>query len=127
MMVNDPIADMLTRIRNSHSAMRREVVIPCSNIKESMASLMKEEGYITDYSVEERDIKVTLKYAKGRPAISGLKRISKPGRRIYIGVEDIPSVRNGLGICIISTSQGLMTGETAKEKKFGGELLCEIW
>lgn len=127
MMVNDPIADMLTRIRNAHRAMRRDVIIPRSRIKESMARLLQEEGYISGYSLDDRSIKVDLKYAEGRPAITDLKRISKPGRRIYIGSRDIPRVQNGLGICIVSTSQGLMAGAVAKEKNCGGELLCEIW
>ncbi len=127
MAVVDPIADMLTRIRNAHGAIHKKVLIPYSKMKVSIAEILKNEGYINDFAVQDKDIKVTLKYAKGRPLISGLKRISTPGRRVYVGVEDIPQVQNGLGICILSTSQGVMEGGAAREKKVGGELLCEIW
>lgn len=126
-MMTDPIADMLTRIRNAHLALHKEVSVPRSKIKESMAEILKEEGYITDYTVDENAIVITLKYFKGKPVIEGLKRLSKPGRRVYVGANDIPKVQNGLGICILSTSHGVLAGNQAHQMKVGGELLCEIW
>lgn len=125
--MTDPIADMLTRIRNAHLALHKEVSVPRSKIKESMAEILKEEGYITDYTVDNGAIVITLKYFKGKPVIAGLKRLSKPGRRVYVGANDIPKVQNGLGICILSTSRGVLEGNRAREQKAGGELLCEIW
>lgn len=127
MAVTDPVADMLTRIRNAAGVLHKDVSIPRSNLKEAVASILKEQGYIVDYAVSEREITVDLKYVKGKSIFSGLKRISKPGRRIYVGAEDIPRVQNGLGICIVSTSKGLLDGESARESKVGGELMCEIW
>lgn len=127
MAVTDPIADMLTRVRNAHGALHREVRIPKSKMKLALAGILKDEGYIADYSEDEKDIRIMLRYNRGKPLISGLKRVSKPGRRVYVGVHDIPRVQNGLGICILSTSQGVMAGQTAQEKRVGGELLCEIW
>ena len=126
-MLTDPIADMLTRIRNAHLALHKEVSVPRSKMKEAMASILKQEGYVEDVTVDDRNITIALKYVKGRPAITGLKRISKPGRRVYVGAHQIPRVQNGLGICILSTSRGVLDGMTAHEKKVGGELLCEIW
>jgi len=126
-MLTDPIADMLTRIRNAHLALHKEVSVPRSKMKEAMASILKQEGYVEDVRVEERDITIELKYVKGRPAITGLKRISKPGRRVYVGSDEIPRVQNGLGICILSTSRGVLDGMAAQEGKTGGELLCEVW
>ena len=126
-MLTDPIADMLTRIRNAHLALHREVSVPRSKMKESLAAILKQEGYIEDVATEEGSIKLTLKYFKGKPVISGLKRVSKPGRRVYVGMHEIPKVQNGLGICILSTSRGVMDGNSAHESKVGGELLCEIW
>ncbi|WP_320169254.1 30S ribosomal protein S8 [Maridesulfovibrio sp.] len=127
MPVVDPIADMLTRIRNAHGAYHKSVCIPGSNIKTAIAGILKEEGYISDFETEGRDISLTLKYVDGKALISGMKKISKPGRRVFVGVEDIPSVLNGLGICILSTSKGVVDGAKAKELNVGGELLCEIW
>lgn len=127
MAVVDPIADMLTRIRNAHGAFHKSVSIPTSKGKVAIAEILKAEGYIADYAVEGREINVTLKYAEGRSIISGLKKVSKPGRRVYCGAKEIPSVQNGLGICILSTSAGLLEGTQAREKNMGGELLCEIW
>lgn len=127
MSVTDPIADMLARIRNAHHALHKKVVMPHSKMKEAMAGILKSQGYIDEFEVAERDLMITLKYAKGRPLISGLKRVSKPGRRIYVGAHDIPRVQNGLGICILSTSHGIMDGIAAKSANVGGELLCEIW
>ena len=126
-MLTDPIADMLTRIRNAHLALHKEVSVPRSKMKEAMATILKQEGYVEDVSVSERDITIELKYVKGRPAIAGLKRVSKPGRRVYVNSRQIPRVQNGLGICILSTSRGVLDGMTAHTEKTGGELLCEVW
>ena len=127
-MMTDPIADMLTRISNAHLALHKEVSVPRSKIKLVIAEILKEEGYVEDVAAEDdASIKLTLKYSKGTPGIHGLKKISKPGRRVYVGAGEIPSVQNGLGICIVSTSSGVLTGGAAREKNVGGELLCEIW
>ena len=126
-MLTDPIADMLTRIRNAHLALHKEVSVPRSKMKEAMATILKQEGYVEDVTVDERNITIALKYVKGRPAITGLKRISKPGRRVYVGAHQIPRVQNGLGICILSTSRGVLDDMTAQADKTGGELLCEVW
>ena len=126
-MLTDPIADMLTRIRNAHLALHTEVNIPRSKMKVALATILKQEGYIDEVSVDERNIAVKLKYIDGKSAIAGLKRISTPGRRVYVNSREIPKVQNGLGICILSTSSGVLDGNTALEKKVGGELLCEIW
>lgn len=126
-MLTDPIADMLTRIRNAHLALHKEVSVPRSKMKEAMASILKQEGYVEDITVDDRNITIALKYVKGRPAINGLKRISKPGRRVYVSAYQIPRVQNGLGICILSTSRGVLDGMTASAGKTGGELLCEVW
>ena len=126
-MLTDPIADMLTRIRNAHLALHKEVSVPRSKMKEAMASILKQEGYVEDVTVDDCNITIALKYVKGRPAITGLKRISKPGRRVYVGAHQIPRVQNGLGICILSTSRGVLDGMTAHADKTGGELLCEVW
>lgn len=127
MAVVDPIADMLARIRNAYGAYHTTVAIPASKVKEAIAGILKAEGYVTDYSVEGGDISITLKYTDGKPLIEGLKKVSKPGRRVYVGAQDIPRVQNGLGICILSTSGGVFEGAQAREKNMGGELLCEIW
>ncbi|MDL2271695.1 30S ribosomal protein S8 [Desulfovibrio sp. OttesenSCG-928-I05] len=127
-MVTDPIADMLTRIRNAHLALHKEVSVPRSKMKVALAHILKQEGYVDSVTDEEgQDIKIQLRYHKGKAAIEGLKRISTPGRRVYVGHNEIPKVQNGLGICILSTSSGVMDGQTAHERKVGGELLCEIW
>ena len=126
-MLTDPIADMLTRIRNAHLALHKEVRVPSSKMKESIAAILKQEGYVDEVTVNGKTITIVLKYHKGRPAISGLKRVSTPGRRIYVGSSQIPRVQNGLGICILSTSHGVLDGQSAHEKTVGGELLCEIW
>ncbi|MDR1660118.1 MAG: 30S ribosomal protein S8 [Desulfovibrio sp.] len=126
-MLTDPIADMLTRIRNAHLALHKEVNVPRSKMKEALAAILKQEGYVEDVAVADKTIAITLKYQKGKPAILGLRRVSTPGRRVYVGSREIPSVQNGLGICILSTSGGVLDGMTAREKKMGGELLCEIW
>ena len=128
----DPVADMLTRIRNSSVARHESVQIPSSKMKLSIAKILKEEGFITDYEVlrgkPQRVLKVVLRYDKGRtPLISGLERVSKPGLRIYVGSQEIPRIFGGLGISILSTSKGLMTGKQAWRNKIGGELLCNVW
>lgn len=127
MAVTDPIADMLTRIRNGHHGLHREVAIPKSKLKLAIANILKEEGYVNDVKDNGSDIVITLKYTSGKPTISGLRKISKPGRRVYVGAQEIPRVQNGLGICIMSTSHGVLEGGIAKEKNVGGELVCEIW
>ncbi len=126
-MLTDPIADMLTRIRNAHMALHKEVVVPKSKMKLRIAEILREEGYIEDFEELDRDIKIKLKYVDGKPAIQGLKRVSKPGRRIYVGVKEIPRIQNGLGICIVSTPRGVLEGEEARRLNVGGELICEIW
>ena len=126
-MMTDPIADMLTRIRNAHLALHKEVNVPRSKMKESLAAILKQEGYVEDVAVADSTITITLKYLKGKPVISGLKRVSTPGRRVYVNSRQIPKVQNGLGICILSTSHGVLAGDKAHQMKVGGELLCEIW
>ncbi len=126
-MLTDPIADMLTRIRNAHLALHKEVNVPRSKMKEAIAGILKQEGYVESVAVADRTITITLKYHKGKAVISGLKRISTPGRRVYVGANGIPKVQNGLGICILSTSRGVLDGVSATDGKVGGELLCEIW
>ena len=127
MPVVDPIADMLTRIRNAHGAYHKSVSIPGSKIKTAIAGILKDEGYIADFKTEESEILVDLKYVDGKSLISGMKKVSTPGRRVFVGVKDIPSVLNGLGVCILSTSKGVVDGVKAKDLNVGGELLCEIW
>ncbi len=127
MSVVDPIADMLARIRNAHGAFHQSVEMPASKMKAAIAEILKSEGYIADCGATDAALKLTLKYVSGKPAINGLKKVSTPGRRVYVGVEDIPRVQNGLGICILSTSHGVLVGGQAAAEKVGGELLCEIW
>jgi small subunit ribosomal protein S8 len=133
-MMTDPIADMLARIRNAAMARHEMTRIPASKIKKSIANLLQQEGYISSVSEEEwgpqkrKTLMVTLKYSDSRNvAFAGIRRISKPGRRVYVGYDKIPRVLNGLGVSIISTSQGLMTDKEARTKKMGGELICEVW
>ena len=132
MIVNDPIADMLTRIRNAQVARHESVTIPASNMKKSIAKILLEEGYIKSYENTTADdrpaIKITLKYLDTKqPVIVGLKRISKPGLRVYASCEDLPKVLGGLGVAIISTSKGVMTDRMARKENLGGEVLCYIW
>ena len=132
MAVSDPIADMLTRIRNAIMAGHEYVPVPASRTKLSIARILKEEGFITDYEVlkgkQDRVIKIHLRYLEdNKPAISGLKRVSKPGLRVYTQKKEIPRVYGGLGIAIISTSQGLKTGQQAWRQGSGGEILCYVW
>ncbi|TVM11400.1 30S ribosomal protein S8, partial [Oceanidesulfovibrio indonesiensis] len=115
------------RIRNAFHALHKDVNIPRSKMKEAIAAILKEEGYIEGYSADERTLTLELKYVGGKPAVAGLKKISKPGRRVYVPASDIPRVQNGLGICILSTSKGLLAGQKATEAHVGGEVLCEIW
>jgi small subunit ribosomal protein S8 len=128
--VNDPISDMLSRIRNANRALLPAVDLPHSKIKESIATILKKEGYISDYAVEgklPRKIKLKLKYQGKKSVIEGLTRVSTPGLRRYVGSTDIPRVRGGLGVAVISTSEGLMTDNQARKKNIGGELLCYVW
>ncbi len=132
MSVTDPIADMLTRIRNANQMRYNEVVIPSSNVKLEIVKILKGEGYIENYKVEKNEVQnniiVTLKYGKNKErVISGLKRISKPGLRVYAKAEEIPTVLNGLGISIVSTSKGIMTGKEARKENLGGEVLAYVW
>ena len=131
-MMTDPIADMLTRIRNGNHARHKSVDIPCSNIKKEIAQILLDEGYINGFDVVEDDkqgiIKVDLKYSEdGEKVISGLKRISKPGLRVYVKCDDVPKVLGGLGIAIISTSKGIITDKMARKEKVGGEVICYVW
>ena len=127
MSVTDPISDLLTRIRNAHRALHADLALPASKLKASIAAILKDEGYIADFAVNDAVLSINLKYQSGKPLISGLKRVSKPGRRIYVGAEAIPKVQNGLGISILSTSRGILEGGKSRELNVGGELLCEIW
>lgn len=132
MSVTDPIADLLTRIRNANQMRYNEVVVPTSNVKLEIVKILKDEGYITDYKIEKEQVQdnivITLKYGKNKErVISGLKRISKPGLRVYAKAEEIPTVLNGLGISIVSTSKGIMTGKEARKENLGGEVLAYVW
>ena len=129
--VTDPIGDMLTRIRNGIMVRHDSVSMPASKLKLGIAKILKEEGFISDFEVVKgkphREMKVQLRYIDNKPAISGLKRMSKPGLRLYVQKKEIPRVYGGLGIAIISTSQGLKTGQQAWRQGSGGELLCYVW
>jgi small subunit ribosomal protein S8 len=132
MVVTDTIADMLTRIRNANQMRYQEVSVPASNLKVSLAKILKEEGFIEDYKVVDDNVQgtilVTLKYGQNKErVITGLKRISKPGLRVYAKAGEVPKVLNGLGIAIISTSHGVMTDKEARKENLGGEVLCYIW
>ena len=132
MNVSDPIADMLTRVRNASRARHTEVLVPASRTKREIARILKDEGFIADVR-EERDgpgsiLRLQLKYVDGKvPVVSGLKRISKPGLRVYAQKTEIPRVLGGLGIVIVSTSKGIMTGSQAKQAQLGGEILAYVW
>jgi len=126
----DPIADMLTRIRNAGRALLPAVQIPHSRMKESIAGILKLEGYVAEVNVEgkvPKTIKIKLKYEGKKTVIEGLKRISTPGLRRYVGATEIPRVRGGLGVAVVSTSEGIMTGTQARKKNLGGELVCYVW
>ena len=132
MSMTDPIADMLTRIRNACGAKHRRVDMPASKMKSEIARILKEHSLIQDFSTIENEegrklLRVRLKYAGGQPVIRELQRVSTPGLRKYVGATEIPRVRNGLGIAILSTSKGIMTGGSARRQKLGGELLAIVW
>ena len=132
MQITDPVADMLTRIRNANSAKHESVDVPASNLKKAIAQILLDEGYIKSFQVENNDtqgvIHIALKYHPGKEsAISGLRRVSKPGLRVYAGADDLPKVLKGLGIAIISTSKGVMTDKEARRQNVGGEVLAFIW
>jgi small subunit ribosomal protein S8 len=132
MNISDPIADMLTRVRNASRARHLEVVVPASRTKREIAQILKSEGFIADWTEEQAGpghaIRLQLRYVDGKvPVVSGLKRISKPGLRVYARKTDIPRVLGGLGIVIVSTSQGIMTGAQARKAQLGGEVLAYVW
>lgn len=131
MTVTDPIADMLTRIRNAIMAGHDGVLVPASKIKLSIAKILKDEGFISDYGVlkgkPQRMLKIQLKYLGGQPALIGLERVSKPGLRVYVKRDEVPRVYGGLGIAIVSTPKGVLTGREAWQQGLGGELLCYVW
>jgi len=131
-MLTDPIGDMLTRIRNAVMAKKKEVVVePASKLKMAILDVLKREGYIEGYKIEGEGVKkkiiVYLKYYQGKPVIQVIERVSKPGRRIYVGVDEIPKVYNGLGIAILSTSKGVLSNREAKKLRVGGELICKVF
>jgi len=128
--MNDPISDMLTRIRNANRALLPAIELPHSRMKEGIAGILKREGYISDVAVEgklPRMMKLKLKYQGKKSVIEGLSRVSSPGLRRYVSATDIPRVRGGLGVAVVSTSQGLMTDTQARKKNIGGELVCYVW
>ena len=131
MYLTDPIADMLTRTRNANAVMHEKVDVPHSNLKDRLAEILKEEGYIANYKVvtdgNKKNIRVYLKYDGKERVIKGIKRISKPGRRVYSSVEDMPRVLSGLGIAIVSTSKGIVTDRVARRENVGGEILAFVW
>jgi len=134
MTMTDPIADLLTRVRNANVAMHDTVPMPSSKLKESLAALLQREGYITGYTVREdpkrpgKVLEIQMKYSPDRNrTISGLKRVSKPGLRVYSRADSLPRVLGGLGVAVLSTSQGLMTDREARQRKVGGEVLCYVW
>lgn len=130
MSMSDPIADMLTRIRNAQSVEKESVVMPSSRMKQAIASVLKDEGYIEDFGVAQNgaksELKITLKYYAGRPVIEKIERISRPGLRVYRGSEELPKVMGGLGVAIVSTSSGVMTDRRARSQGIGGEILCVV-
>ena len=134
MTMTDPIADMLTRLRNANTAFHDDVVMPSSKVKEALAKILVSEGYVEGYSIEQDPerpfpkLKIVLKYTPERKrTISGLKRVSKPGLRVYTKATDVPRVLGGMGIAILSTNQGLMTDREARKRRMGGEILCHVW
>jgi small subunit ribosomal protein S8 len=131
-MLTDPIGDMLARIRNGGRARHREVRCGSSRVRLAVAKVLEQEGFVGAVRVEASEgrpeLVVEIRYeATGRPLIDGLRRVSKPGRRVYVGAKEIPKVRNGLGVAVVSTSKGVMSGRVAREQSLGGELLCEVW
>ena len=131
-MMTDPIADMLTRIRNGQRAKHESVIIPSSGLKEEVARILSEEGFVGEISTDDgeagRELAVVLKYVEGRvPVIRRIERVSKPGRRVYCSKDEIPVVLNGLGVAIVSTSQGVLTDRRCRELGVGGEVICQVW
>jgi small subunit ribosomal protein S8 len=131
-MMTDPISDMLTRMRNANQALHETVTMPSSKLKEEVAKIFAAEGYIEGYEIKasgvKRDLELKLKYLPDRSrVISGLRRLSKPGRRVYRGADELPRVKGGLGVAVVSTSQGLLTDREARRRRLGGEILCEVW
>jgi len=131
-MMTDPIADMLTRIRNGQRARHSEARLPASKLKLAVARVLEASGYVEGVELSEEDGKPTLRVGlryrdDGREMIDGLKRVSRPSRRVYVGAQDVPKVRNGIGIAVLSTSRGVMTDHDARAQKLGGEVLCEVW
>ncbi len=129
-MFSDPIADMLTRIRNASKAKKADVVVPFSKFKESLAHLLMAEGFVVGVNVVgnvKKLMTISLKFNSGQPAITGLKRVSKPGQRIYLPSEKLPRTMSGYGITVVSTSKGLMTDKAARKAKLGGEVVCQVW
>lgn len=127
-MVSDPIADMLARIKNAYLAGHKTVEIPCSRIKEEIGKILVKEGYLkTQKTPKPQKIVCGLKYEGGKPVMSDFKRVSKPGRRVYVGWKKIPRTLSGYGLTIVSTPKGLMTDKEARKKKLGGELICQVW
>lgn len=131
-MLTDPVADMLTRVRNANQALHDQVLMPASKLKIELAKVLEAEGYITGWDEQgegkEHTLLVRLKYDRSRrQVISGLRRVSKPGRRVYVDRDSIPKVLGGMGVAVISTSQGLLTGQEARRRGIGGEVLCEVW
>ncbi len=131
MTISDPIADALTRIRNANLVKHESVSMPHSNLKEELIKVLKKEGYVDSYTVEEvkgfKEINITLKYDNNQSVITGLKRISRPGLRVYSKAKNMPRVFDGMGIAVVSTSKGLMTEKEARANKLGGEILCYVW
>lgn len=130
MSMQDPISDMLTRLRNGTMAMLKEVSMPSSKMKEAIAKVLKEEGFIADYSVEgdvKKTLTIELKYFKRQSVIEDLERVSKPSCRLYCGSKDIPRVKDGMGIAILSTPKGILSGSDAAKQNVGGEILCYVW
>ena len=131
MSMQDPIADMLTRIRNAGAAGLKKIVMPASNEKAAIAAVLKEEGYIGDFAVSgegaKRTLGIEIKYYGGKPVIAGLERVSKPSCRVHCGCAEIPRVRNGLGIVVLSTPKGIISGRQAKAENVGGEIICYVW
>lgn len=128
-MMTDPIADMLTRIRNAQAASKFDVTMPSSKLKNAIAKVLLDEGYITEYSADSEvkpTLTVTLKYYEGRPVIDNIKRVSRPGLRIYKNKDELPKILNGLGVAIVSTSAGVMTDKQARDSGRGGEILCTV-
>jgi small subunit ribosomal protein S8 len=129
-MFSDPISDLLCRLRNAARAQRPDVTLPHSRIKEGIARVLKDEGYLVDVAVEgttKKQMRLKLRYAGRRSVIEGLRRMSSPGRRVYAGCTNIPKVRGGLGVVVLSTSAGVVTDREARRRKLGGELLCSVW